>query len=284
MFCLPRVSQEVTQSDTQTEGDGRAAQPPLVLALVVALCADEPERAGEVAMPPPGDPGPEVVWGRAGAPTEERRMIFQRHRPGRVSPRGELISLKVSRDQLRVRARRADVRLVGATNRHESAIKHDLLARFSLRIHVPGLDERPEDIPLMASHLLRFMADEDPALRARFIVERAGQRHPRMSPSLMRDLLRRAYPTNVRELQGLLWEAIADSPEGRIGALPRRLAASLGQNTICVTTHLHAKNPLALLLHADLHPEDPPQQLGLRRRVRRGGHRPERPAAGQRHR
>ena len=422
MFRPASVGHEVPLPDTQTEGGARAAPPPSVLALVVALCADEPERAGEVAIPPPGDPGPEVVWGRAASDGEERRLVFQRHRPGRVSPRGELSSPKVSRAQLRVRAlgdraiavarvgrapllhngderdaievrpgdvleigrqivllcvrrpawldgsqaddafpfgapdrhgivgesaaawelrrriafagpraghalvlgpsgsgkelvaralharssragralvarsaatipeglvdaelfgnirnypstgvperpgmigeadgstlfldeigeisttvqahllrlmdhgeyhrlgearaRRADVRLVCATNRPESALKHDLAARFSLRIAVPGLDERPEDIPLVVSHLLRRMADEDPVLRGRFFVERDGQRHPRVSPSLMRLLLRRSYPTNVRELQALLWEALADSPEGRIEA-PLRLA------------------------------------------------------------
>jgi two-component system nitrogen regulation response regulator GlnG/two-component system response regulator HydG len=97
-------------------------------------------------------------------------------------------------------ARRADLRLVGATNRPESALKHDLLARLAIRITVPGLDERCEDVPLVAVHLLRHRAAADPSLAKRFF-EGAW---PRFSPALMSALVLHAYTTHVRELDALL--------------------------------------------------------------------------------
>jgi len=60
------------------------------------------------------------------------------------------------------RARRSNVRLIAATNRAPHELKHDLLARLRLRIATPGLDQRREDIPLIARHLLRAMAAGDP--------------------------------------------------------------------------------------------------------------------------
>ena len=53
------------------------------------------------------------------------------------------------------RVRHADFRLIAATNRPPTAVKHDVLARFGLRLELPGLNERREDIPLVAAHLLR---------------------------------------------------------------------------------------------------------------------------------
>lgn len=42
--------------------------------------------------------------------------------------------------------RRSDFRLVAATNRDTSALKHDFAARFPLRVRMPGLNERLEDV------------------------------------------------------------------------------------------------------------------------------------------
>jgi transcriptional regulator of acetoin/glycerol metabolism len=100
------------------------------------------------------------------------------------------------------RSRRADVRLVAATNREEDELKHDLLGRLTMRIEVPALDERREDIPLLARHLLRGAARQDPRFAPRCFDDKG---EPRLSPYLMIALTRAAYRTHVRELRRWLW-------------------------------------------------------------------------------
>jgi two-component system nitrogen regulation response regulator GlnG/two-component system response regulator HydG len=110
------------------------------------------------------------------------------------------------------RPRVTDVRLVAATNRASSELKLDLVARFPLRIDVPGLGERLEDVPLLARQIVRRIAAEDPAVAARFLttVEKATG-EPRFSAELMRALLRHPYTTHVRELEALLWRSLQTS-------------------------------------------------------------------------
>ena len=103
------------------------------------------------------------------------------------------------------RVRRTDMRLVAATNRPVAALKHDVAARFRLRLTVPGLDERREDIPLLARHLLRRVSEADPEIGARFLDDRG---EPRLSFPLVRALVAHTYRTNVRELETLLWLAL----------------------------------------------------------------------------
>ncbi len=109
------------------------------------------------------------------------------------------------------RARRADLRLVAATNRPEEALKHDVLARFKGRLVVPGLDARREDIPLLAVHLLRRQAASDPTLLARFFPGSDPLAAPRISPDLMTALVLHPYRANVRELDTLLLCASIES-------------------------------------------------------------------------
>ncbi len=73
------------------------------------------------------------------------------------------------------RARRADLRLIAATNRPEQSLKHDVLARLKARIAVPDFDARREDIPLLVAHLLRRQAAGAPALLERFFPGGAAQ-------------------------------------------------------------------------------------------------------------
>jgi DNA-binding NtrC family response regulator len=109
--------------------------------------------------------------------------------------------------------RRSDVRLVAATNRAPEELKHDLLARLTLRLTLPGLDARREDIPLLARHLLEKAAAESPEIAGRFF-EPSGE--PRVEPALVELLLRHAYAANVRELESLLWAALQGSPGDRV--------------------------------------------------------------------
>jgi DNA-binding NtrC family response regulator len=107
------------------------------------------------------------------------------------------------------RMRTSDFRLVAATNRDESALKHDVLARLTFRIQLPDLNARREDVPLLAVHLLRRIAKKDPEAVARFFGGGSSEmQEPRIAAATMRALVERSWSTHVRELEGLLWEAV----------------------------------------------------------------------------
>jgi DNA-binding NtrC family response regulator len=110
------------------------------------------------------------------------------------------------------RGRHADIRLIAATNRSIDQLKHDLAARLSLRLTVPGLGDRREDIPLVVRHLLRRRAKENEAIAVRFL---EGD-EPRVSMELTRALVTHDYNTHVRELEGLLWNSLGGSRGGTL--------------------------------------------------------------------
>jgi DNA-binding NtrC family response regulator len=112
-------------------------------------------------------------------------------------------------------ARRADLRLVGATNRPAEALKHDVAARLGLRIQTPGLDERREDIPLLILALLERLAASDPALRSEFF-----DPAPRVDPGLVAALIQHTYSTHLRELESLLVLSMAGSRQGFLELTP----------------------------------------------------------------
>ena len=124
------------------------------------------------------------------------------------------------------RAKRADVRFVGATNRDPSALKHDLLARFAVRIAVPGLGERREDIPLLVHALLTRHARRDADIRERFFEGES----PRLEPRLVEGLLGFPFTTHVRELETLLVSSMATS-RGSFLALSASVEAALAPAT-----------------------------------------------------
>ena len=134
------------------------------------------------------------------------------------------------------RTRRADVRVIGATNRPLTAMKHDVLARLTAQIELPSLNARREDIPLLVQHLLRRRAAESPEIAEKF-TERDALGHvvPRTRPSLLVALLRHRYTTNVRELDALLWKAMLASTDDRLD-VPAELreAKSQGEEAIDV--------------------------------------------------
>ena len=124
------------------------------------------------------------------------------------------------------RPRRADLRLVAATNRDASALKHDFAARLPARLRVPGLGERREDIPLILRHLARRWARKAPALVQRFFVGGDPEGAVRIDPSLVERLLRHDFETHVRELDAALWQAMSKS-EGEFIALSPELDEAL---------------------------------------------------------
>lgn len=110
-------------------------------------------------------------------------------------------------------SRRSEFVLVAATNRDLGTLKHDFAARFTLRTELPPLDARREDIPMLVRHLLLLGAKKSPIIGERFLREGAGGRlDPRVDPALIEELLGRSYETHLRELDALLWRAMAGSP------------------------------------------------------------------------
>jgi DNA-binding NtrC family response regulator len=96
-----------------------------------------------------------------------------------------------------------DVRLLAATNRHpqqavaEGTLRSDLLYRLNVfSIHLPSLGERKEDLPLLAQHLVKQLAEKH-GRPARF-----------MSPSALQALQFHAWPGNVRELRNVIERAV----------------------------------------------------------------------------
>jgi DNA-binding NtrC family response regulator len=102
-------------------------------------------------------------------------------------------------------ARHADLRLIGATNRPETALRPDILARFDFRVRTPDLSQRLEDIPFIVRHLLRSMTADDAALRARVFGESAW---PHLSGTFVRRLVQHRFTANVRELRSILWRSL----------------------------------------------------------------------------
>lgn len=114
------------------------------------------------------------------------------------------------------RARIADFRLIGATNRPVRDLKHDLIARLTLRLVMPDLNARREDIPLLIRHLLQRYAVRDPKALVRFLPSDRPHAFPHVSQALVESLLKHEYRTNVRELEGYLMEAVLRSSGTRL--------------------------------------------------------------------
>jgi DNA-binding NtrC family response regulator len=106
------------------------------------------------------------------------------------------------------RRRKADLRVIGATNRPLGQLKTDLAARFALRVRTPGLHERREDVTLVARHVLRELARRGEEGMGRHLITRG---EPRISRELAIALMMSAYTTHVRELSIALFRAALES-------------------------------------------------------------------------
>jgi PAS domain S-box-containing protein len=134
-----------------------------------------------------------------------------------------------------VRSQPADVRIIAATNRdlaaevQQSRFRQDLYFRLNIvRIDLPPLRARGEDIPLLVAHFIRKFN----ALQ--------GQRISTISDRAMKQLMRYEYPGNVRELENAIEHAFVicignviereDLPPHILGeALPSAVPAPAGQ-------------------------------------------------------
>jgi two-component system nitrogen regulation response regulator GlnG/two-component system response regulator HydG len=116
-------------------------------------------------------------------------------------------------------ARRAQIRLIAATNRDLDALKHDLLARLTLRIAVPSLTERVEDIPLLVRHLLRRAAAKGDALARSILDVQGAPSQAVLGLDFTRMLLERRFELGVRELESVLWRNVT-APDLQTRAKP----------------------------------------------------------------
>ncbi len=98
-----------------------------------------------------------------------------------------------------VRPRQADVRIVAATNRNLAEMvsagqfRDDLYFRLAVvRLTVPPLRERREDIPFLVEHFVqRFRA-------------KTGKEIQGLSPAVMEVVMRHDFPGNARELENIV--------------------------------------------------------------------------------
>lgn len=105
--------------------------------------------------------------------------------------------------------RRADVRIISATNRELRDVpwfRADLYYRIAcVSVRLPRLADRLDDIPVLAKALLRRIA-------------RTSGQSLHIDDDALYQLQGYPYPGNVRELRNILWVAAVNSEEGRITA------------------------------------------------------------------
>jgi two-component system response regulator PilR (NtrC family) len=121
-----------------------------------------------------------------------------------------------------------DVRVLAATNRNveedvrTGRFRQDLYYRLNvIRIEVPPLRERREDIRPLAEHfLLRCAAEQSKDIRA-------------LSPDALRAIEAYAFPGNARELENVVERAVAlaTGPTIGLGDLPREISGAAAQPT-----------------------------------------------------
>ena len=137
---------------------------------------------------------------------------------GELSPHAQVKLLRFLQDgEVRkvgtTSSRNLDVRIIAATNRdleksvEDKSFREDLYYRVNvIRIHVPPLRERTEDIPLLAQYFAKQAAD------------RMGMAQPpSVSPRARSLLMTQPWRGNVRELENIVERAMALDRDGIIG-------------------------------------------------------------------
>lgn len=110
------------------------------------------------------------------------------------------------------RHRKADVRIICATNRHlwdhvkAGQFREDLYYRIAcLAVRLPPLRERLDDVGMLAPNLLE-------------LISRTMSRNFELTPGAIEELKMYRYPGNVRELRNILFIAATHSSNGNIDA------------------------------------------------------------------
>jgi PAS domain S-box-containing protein len=153
---------------------------------------------------------------------------------GDVSPALQVRLLRVLQDRIYeplggTESVKADVRVITATNKDlaslvkEGTFRQDLFYRINVvRLDLPPLRRRKEDIPLLAEHFI-----------ARFS-RLQGKSVEGINQEAMAILLAHEYPGNIRELENIIEHAFVLGPERLIEPrhLPEDLALRAGSRTL----------------------------------------------------
>lgn len=106
---------------------------------------------------------------------------------------------------------KVDVRILSATHKNLDELvatgrfRQDLYYRLNvIELHIPGLAERAEDIPLLAEEITARLVND------------MGIEAPRIEPAAMDALKRYPFPGNVRELENILERALTLAEGGGI--------------------------------------------------------------------
>ncbi len=119
--------------------------------------------------------------------------------------------------------KKIDVRIIAATNKklekelEKGNFREDLYYRLNvIRIHVPPLREREEDIPLLINHFVKKFAAQQ------------GKNIQKVSSLVMRVLSNYGFPGNVRELENLIERCVTLELSDQLTAehLPTKLSES----------------------------------------------------------
>jgi two-component system response regulator GlrR len=120
-----------------------------------------------------------------------------------------------------------DVRVISATHRKleeriaSGEFREDLFYRLNVvKLYIPALGERREDIPLLANHFLTRLA------------ERYRRGHLGFSPEAMQLLVSAPWPGNVRQLLNVIEQAVALAPTEVIPESLVRQALDAGDTTL----------------------------------------------------
>lgn len=123
-----------------------------------------------------------------------------------------------------------NMRVIAATNRdvgeamREQAFRRDLYHRLAvLKIHIPPLRERREDIPELCATFLERCC------------RKSGRPPLRFSPEAVLMLLGYSYPGNIRELESLVEQAVNAAPEDCAELGADILSSCTGNNARCIS-------------------------------------------------
>ena len=131
---------------------------------------------------------------------------------------------------------RVDVRILAATNKHlEEMVKaktfrEDLYYRLNVvRIKMPPLRERPEDIPQIVDFCLQNLLKQRKA------------RSSKVAPEAMSVLVRHRWPGNVRELENVIYRSavIAQGETILLKDLPAEIREAVAQQPLLVVMPPH---------------------------------------------
>jgi two-component system, NtrC family, response regulator AlgB len=153
--------------------------------------------------------------------------------------------------------RTVDVRVIAATNRNldealrEGTFREDLFYRLNaVRIKLPPLRERPEDIPLLAEHFLRAYAQG---------------RTVEISEPAMRAIRSYRWSGNVRELEHVLERAVLLASTGVIEPhhLPEEVRTALDQPVVTLSLEEIERRHILRVLQAAKDYDEAARTLGI---------------------